>query len=411
MLSEARKCKKVMGWSGDFGIDQYVSWCLPQEDLHLDVLWNKSEEFCKPQTNEVRARFDLLTSFRQGDMSVDEWYNAVQAQINLEKYPTETAKISHRDIFFLRDEEFVPKTINDSNNDLEQIPASKVRQLAKRLESSKSTARHIKKMSSEPHATQVNLLRHQRTEIPPNKAKRKHFKNNKFRSKNMGYSNEDHHQQAPYKKNKFESKKKFNPRLTLQNKDRCHKCSDSKHIEGFQCFARKYQCRNCHKFDHFSSLCYKKQEAHKKRPRSPKAYQLTSRLSAQDNSIYSHSSDNLSSDESFCLQMKVQAVQANTNVTAPKHLFTDLEFKVRPHKNKSNFLQARIDTCAYVNIMPVSICKYLFKDPNCAKTAPIDLQLGTYTNKKIKIFRILQLIYYTSRHKMYHRSNILCGQQ
>ena len=25
ILSEARKCKKVVAWSGDFGIDQYVS--------------------------------------------------------------------------------------------------------------------------------------------------------------------------------------------------------------------------------------------------------------------------------------------------------------------------------------------------------------------------------------------------
>ena len=60
-------------------------------------------------------------------MSVDEWYNAVQAQINLAKYPPETAKILHRYIFwfFLRDEEFVSKSINDSNIDLEKFPASK----------------------------------------------------------------------------------------------------------------------------------------------------------------------------------------------------------------------------------------------------------------------------------------------
>ena len=102
VLSEGRKCKKVVAWSDDFG-------CLPQEELCLEMVWNKFEEFCKPQTNEVRARFDLFTSFRQGDMSVDEWYNAVQAQINLAKYPAETAKILHRDIFWfiLRDEEFV----------------------------------------------------------------------------------------------------------------------------------------------------------------------------------------------------------------------------------------------------------------------------------------------------------------
>ena len=51
------------------------------------------EEFCKPQSNEVQARFDLLTSFRQGDMSVDEWYNAVQTQVALAKYPQETAQM------------------------------------------------------------------------------------------------------------------------------------------------------------------------------------------------------------------------------------------------------------------------------------------------------------------------------
>ena len=119
----------IIAWSGDFRIDQYVSWCLDPQDLGLEVIWTKFEESCRPQTNEVRARFDLLTSFRQGDGSVDEWCNDVQAQVNLAKCPPETAKILHRDIFcfFLRNEEFVPKTINDSNINLEKFPASKVR--------------------------------------------------------------------------------------------------------------------------------------------------------------------------------------------------------------------------------------------------------------------------------------------
>ena len=69
-----------MAWSGDFGIDQYASWCLPPEIVCFEIIWNKFEEFCKPQTKEIRARFGILTSFRQGDMSVDKWYNAVQAQ-------------------------------------------------------------------------------------------------------------------------------------------------------------------------------------------------------------------------------------------------------------------------------------------------------------------------------------------
>ena len=162
-LSETRQCKKLIAWSGDDGMDLVVSWGLTDSDLTLATLWTKFEDFCKPQSNEVRARFDLLTSFRQGDKSVDEWFNAVQKQINLCKYPPETASILQRDIFwfYLRDEEFVSKTLNEGCADLDQYPASKVRQLAKKLESSKATARHIKQATSNPQAAQINLLRHQ----------------------------------------------------------------------------------------------------------------------------------------------------------------------------------------------------------------------------------------------------------
>ena len=41
MLSETRKCKKVLAWSGDFGLDQYISWNLPNEELTLEVIWKK----------------------------------------------------------------------------------------------------------------------------------------------------------------------------------------------------------------------------------------------------------------------------------------------------------------------------------------------------------------------------------
>ena len=116
MLPEARKCKEVVAWSGAFGLDQYISWNLSSEDLTLEVIWKKSEEFCKPQANEVRARFDLLTSFRQGDMTVDE-----------------TAQILQRDIFwfFLRNESLVSKTLNEGHVELSKFSASTVHQLAK----------------------------------------------------------------------------------------------------------------------------------------------------------------------------------------------------------------------------------------------------------------------------------------
>ena len=96
--------------------------------------------------------------------------------MSLAKYPQETANILHCDIFwfFLKDKEFVSKAINDSSIDLEKFPASKVRQRAKKMEASKATAHHIKHITSDPQVAQVNLMRHQCTDIPSSKNKKKH---------------------------------------------------------------------------------------------------------------------------------------------------------------------------------------------------------------------------------------------
>ena len=41
MLPESKKFKKVITWSGDFAMDQYVSWCLPTSNLRLDSIWSQ----------------------------------------------------------------------------------------------------------------------------------------------------------------------------------------------------------------------------------------------------------------------------------------------------------------------------------------------------------------------------------
>ena len=62
-LLECQKCKKVITWLGNFGMDQYVSWGLSKEEINLDSIWKRFEDFCMLQSNEVRAQFYLLTSF------------------------------------------------------------------------------------------------------------------------------------------------------------------------------------------------------------------------------------------------------------------------------------------------------------------------------------------------------------
>ena len=93
------------------------------------------------------------------------------------------------------------KTLNECHVELNKFPASKVRQMAKKLESSQSTARHIKKMSSEPQVTQIHLLRHQRTELPPTKFQRKQNKRFKQRQPpNQKYQEDQYREKASSKR-------------------------------------------------------------------------------------------------------------------------------------------------------------------------------------------------------------------
>ena len=231
---------------------------------------------------------------------MDEQYNCVQAQINLAKYPPETAKILHRDIFwfYLQDEEFVSKTINEGSADLDKFPASKMCQLAKKYESSKATARHIKQVAGEMQATQIHLMRHQCTELQHGK-----YKKQKPKAKTRPTQNKNaDERQASYSKKTFDSKGAY------KQKDRCSKYGDSTHLKGFTCPVKKYQCKSCHKFGHFTSLCFmkgqQKQAYHKHH--KPKTHQLT----AGTIQAYDSQSDSEGSDHSFCLQLQVKHEQA-----------------------------------------------------------------------------------------------------
>ena len=83
--------------------------------------------------------------------------------------------------------------------------------------------------------------------------------------------------------------------------------------------------------------------------------------------------------------MKVQEKIPHTSGQVPKHLVTNLEFKVQLHKRKTKFLRARVDTCADVKLIPLSVYQKLFKDTDCTQIESSNLQLGTYTNKRVKI--------------------------
>ena len=58
----------------------------------------------------------------------------------------------------MKDEDFNTKTINEGNVDIQKFPASKAHQLAKKMESSKATAKHIRQIAGDLPAAQVQLM-------------------------------------------------------------------------------------------------------------------------------------------------------------------------------------------------------------------------------------------------------------
>ena len=151
------------------------------------------------------------------------------------------------------------------------------------------------------------------------------------------------------------------------NSNRCSKCGDTAHHDGFTCPAKKYQCKACHKFGHFTSQCFQRKQHSQHKVRQPKAHQI------HVNNLYddpeSYPLDISSSEDSFCLQVRIRK-QHNQKQPIPKltHLITSIAYRLKQHHTRNQYLRARIDTGAEINLMPVSVYKLIYHDQRSYKT-------------------------------------------
>ena len=114
----------------------------------------------------------------------------------------------------------------------------------------------------------------------------------------------------------------------------------------------------------------------------------------------SNPSDVSSSKDSFCLQVKINR-QPNViqKIPRPTHLITNIAYRLKQHHARNQYLRARIDTGAEVNLMPVSVYRLIYHDHNLTKLTPCRLKIGTYTMETIKIIgtSIIYLIHPDSK--------------
>ena len=142
-LPEPRKVNTLLHWSGDFGIQQLKSWQKDASELTLEFLWKEFEAYCKPQSNELCAHYDVLKKLKQARLPCDDWYTKLQTQLHLCNYSAETEKVllCHLFLFGLEDESFMSKIINEENP---EITTAQLRQKLKCMEAGHATAKYIK---------------------------------------------------------------------------------------------------------------------------------------------------------------------------------------------------------------------------------------------------------------------------
>ena len=67
------------------------------------------------------------------------------------------------------------------------------------------------------------------------------------------------------------------------------------------------------------------------------------------------------------------------------YLMANLAYCLHEYHTRNQYLWARLDTCADVNLMPMAVYCLMFKDPQLKKLTPSNMEIETYTTEVMKI--------------------------
>ena len=81
------------------------------------------------------------------------------------------------------------------------------------------------------------------------------------------------------------------------------------------------------------------------------------------------------------------------------HLITNIAYTLKQHHTRNQYLRARIDTGAEVNLMPISVYRLIYQDQDLKRLTPCYLKIGTYMTNTIRIIgtTIIYLIHPESK--------------
>ena len=97
--SDQVKVHKLYRHIGDEAQKKIKQWKLNLDEITPDKLFEHLDEECKPGGSAYRSRSDLWHNTKQGNMTLDDFYNKIKRLCDLCSFSAEKHKTFHRDAF------------------------------------------------------------------------------------------------------------------------------------------------------------------------------------------------------------------------------------------------------------------------------------------------------------------------
>ena len=88
-------------------------------------------------------------------------------------------------------------------------------------------------------------------------------------------------------------------------------------------------------------------------------------------------------------------------------LYANIPYRLQPYHKHNKYLCVQLDTCADVNLMPESVYKLVFNDPQTAKLVKNDIDLTVYTRHSVDLIGKCTFLHVKQRHKTTCKSRCL----
>ena len=335
--SEEIKCKYLLIWSGDFGLDLYNSWGFSEtESKKLVNYWKKFEEYVNPQANFLIARHKLRL-LEQKDKSLEEFLTEIRLTVNDCGYQDSNFRdemIRDTLVFGIRNDQVRFKCISKGN----ELTLQKAIEIAR---NEVATGIHVKELDNTQEVHSVRKSRY------PQRNQRSSSKFNASHNHTQTHNPVSPPQQ---KNSKYQDMKK----KSSYTKQSCYFCGRPGKHKRDKCPAKDSKCHKCLKQGHFASVCRSSHSA---------VHEVDKEF------------DNL-----FVGSVETEPVES---IDKPE-IIREFSVTIKPYHRIYSRLLCKLDTGAATNVLPLDTYSKLFPDSH--KLEKATTKLTAYGGKEIQCY-------------------------